>query len=690
MDRYKSWAYFYEDGKSRRAASSLLLHFFSCFISSHHLKQKIKLCPSSEPFRDMTTWEMYITHARPASIAVILQIFSIILISTFACVDGLQDAPSSTHVWSVSWLRGVKADDAKLQTHQGVLKIAQLPGVHPNVLEGAEDGTWDCPYSRQCKCRYSAHDNFAYLFQLICLPRYPTSQANLKNASADKISNGAESKEIAQSLSSPSCSDAEANCANTSTQLLLSPSYHEEARASEQHISTDALPEGNAVNLTDAAKNASQIPTSKLSNIIVRQEPGGGPYNYASEVKGAKILASNKEAKGASNILNGDKDKYLHIPCSTPNKHVILELSEETLVVTIAIANHEFYSSNLRVFELWGSSVYPTDNWTNSGRFEAENVRTLQTFQLNDPQWVRYLKLVMVSHYGSDFYCTISVLEVHGVDAIERLLEDWIAEDRSTKGTLTGSSPQEERKLKNEPNIALSNSASPREAVASATSMSIQVNTSKDCLAENLKGSSDTKGGSDLKEVSKVDTLQVAHHQASRPAPDAVLKLLMQKVRSLEQSQPSLFQSIHELIEQSKRAQEGHDKDLAQITTSLNAKVSEFEELKAHLHRMERRWMHEKLVLEKAFHSQVTTWDRNMELFRTRIKDMENKEMVAIAIALLATLTIITLQIIIFCVSLLKTSKQKNRRVSNHGTCRKIAWFVPLVSCFLVVFVLSL
>ncbi|MCO5610447.1 hypothetical protein L7F22_064685 [Adiantum nelumboides] len=565
----------------------------------------------------------------PGSNAAVLQIFLIILISTFTCISGFQDAPSSSHV-------GVKADDAKLQTHQGSGQTAQLPGV--DILEGSEDEkTWEYPDFRHCKCGFSTEDDFAYLFQLICLSRDLPSRDSAKIASANEVRNSAETEGIVQKLSSSSCLSKEADFANGGSQQPLPPSDHEEACANEEPIVALDEPKGDSVNITDATEvatgnNASQILISNLSNIVVRQEPGGGPYNYASAVKGAKILASSKEAKGASNILNGDKDKYLHIPCSASNKYVILELSEETLVFTVAIANHEFYSSNLRVFELWGSLVYPTDNWTNLGTFEAENVRTLQTFQLNEPQWVRYLKLVIVSHFGSDFYCTISVLEVHGVDAIERMLEDWIAEDRSTQGTLIDSSPQEERMQKNERNKNLSTSEMAREA-APAKSELIQVNTSKDSLTENVKGPSDSKGGSDLKE---------------------------------------------ELDEKRKKAQEVYDRDLADIYRRLNAQVSELEELKSRFHRMESRWVHEKLILENNLRSQVTTLDKNMELYRTHLKNMENKEIVALAIALLAILTSIALQISILCVPLLKISTKKSRRVSNYGSCRKIVWFVPL------------
>ncbi|KAL0314040.1 UNVERIFIED_CONTAM: SUN domain-containing protein 4 [Sesamum angustifolium] len=165
----------------------------------------------------------------------------------------------------------------------------------------------------------------------------------------------------------------------------------------------------------------------KNKALVLRLEPGGAEYNYASASKGAKVLSYNKEAKGASNILNRDKDKYLRNPCSTEEKFVVIELSEETLVDTIEIANFEHHSSNLKDFELLGSPVYPTDSWVKLGNFTAANVKHAQRFVLPEPKWVRYLKLNLLSHHGSEFYCTLSVLEVYGVDAVEKMLEDLVS-----------------------------------------------------------------------------------------------------------------------------------------------------------------------------------------------------------------------------------------------------------------------
>ncbi|KAI3996596.1 hypothetical protein MKX01_009428 [Papaver californicum] len=163
------------------------------------------------------------------------------------------------------------------------------------------------------------------------------------------------------------------------------------------------------------------------SGVVHRVEAGGTEYNYASASKGAKVLDYNKEAKGASYILGKDKDKYLRNPCSAEVKFVVIELSEETLVDTIEIANFEHYSSNLRDFQVLGSLVYPTDKWLHLGNITAKNVKHAQRFILEEPKWVRYLKFNLLNHYGSGFYCTLSAVGVYGMDAVEQMVEDLIS-----------------------------------------------------------------------------------------------------------------------------------------------------------------------------------------------------------------------------------------------------------------------
>ncbi|XP_074262975.1 SUN domain-containing protein 4 [Silene latifolia] len=261
-----------------------------------------------------------------------------------------------------------------------------------------------------------------------------------------------------------------------------------------------------------ALNSKSAYVSGGTGGVIHRMEPGGGKYNYASSAKGAKVLDSNKEAKGASNILNKDKDKYLRNPCSAEEKFVVIELSEETLVDTIEVANFEHYSSNLKEFELLGSLAYPTQKWVELGNFSAGNVKHAQTFTLSEPKWVRYLKLKILSHHGSEFYCTLSSIEVYGVDAVERMLEDLISDpDNHHAATEKESTPHvPESSEQNSPDKNASNGnnleASPKSKTESVTDTAL-------------------------------DPVEETRPQpVSRMPGDTVLKILMQKVRALDLS----------------------------------------------------------------------------------------------------------------------------------------------------------
>ncbi|XP_024531221.1 SUN domain-containing protein 4 [Selaginella moellendorffii] len=168
------------------------------------------------------------------------------------------------------------------------------------------------------------------------------------------------------------------------------------------------------------------------------RQVGGNEHNYAAASLGAKVLGANKEGKGAGNILVKGNDKYFRNPCSAKEKFVMVELAEEILVETFVIANYELYSSNPRELELLGSLSYPTSGWRLLGKFEARNVGQPQRFILSKPEWARYLQLRILSHYGTEFYCTLSTFEVFGV-ALGRMLEDLIGSSPgdSTSGSTT-------------------------------------------------------------------------------------------------------------------------------------------------------------------------------------------------------------------------------------------------------------
>ncbi|SCU95763.1 LAFA_0G02168g1_1 [Lachancea sp. 'fantastica'] len=150
------------------------------------------------------------------------------------------------------------------------------------------------------------------------------------------------------------------------------------------------------------------------------EEPEGKLYkdrfNYASLGCAATIVKTNSEASGANSILHENKDKYLLTPCSASSKFVVIELCQDILVEQIAIANYEFFSSTFQTLRFSVSDRFPPKNgWKVLGEFQANNTRNIQKFDIPNPLiWARYARVEVLSHFGNEFYCPISVVRVHG------------------------------------------------------------------------------------------------------------------------------------------------------------------------------------------------------------------------------------------------------------------------------------
>ncbi|KAI8870729.1 hypothetical protein GQ42DRAFT_116044, partial [Ramicandelaber brevisporus] len=146
-------------------------------------------------------------------------------------------------------------------------------------------------------------------------------------------------------------------------------------------------------------------------------------FNYASFDCAAIVRKTNKEAKGATAIITKSKDQYMLNQCSAPNKFVIVELCNTIIVETIALANHEFFSSTFKDFKVYITSEYPPaseSDWQLIGTFQARNSRDLQVFQVpKNDLFSRYLKIELLTHYGRQFYCPLSQIQVYGVVMME-------------------------------------------------------------------------------------------------------------------------------------------------------------------------------------------------------------------------------------------------------------------------------
>ena len=182
---------------------------------------------------------------------------------------------------------------------------------------------------------------------------------------------------------------------------------------------------------SSSTQMTSEEPSSKASDTVSRDESGDEPeqvlVDYASKISGAQILEKTYSIKGASNLLTGDKDKYSIAPCED-KKYVVVGLSEDILVKQIKLSNYERYSSRVKEFQVLVSQEYPVPNeeyWESIGTYEAESKSGEQEFELETPSWARYIKFRFLSHYGSEHYCTLSQIKIHGSTMLQGFHEQW-------------------------------------------------------------------------------------------------------------------------------------------------------------------------------------------------------------------------------------------------------------------------
>nr|GMD21607.1 SUN domain-containing protein 4-like isoform X1 [Ipomoea batatas] len=412
------------------------------------------------------------------------------------------------------------------------------------------------------------------------------------------------------------------------------------------------------------------VMTGNPGSIVHRMEPGGADYNYASASRGAKVLAYNKEAKGASSVLCRDKDEYFRNPCSAAEKFVVVELSEETLVDTVEIANFEHYSSNPREIELLGSRVYPADSWVKLGSFTAANVKHAQRFVLPDPKWARYLKLNILSHYGSEFYCTLSLLEVYGVDAVEKMLEELVSvpaklfsSDQKSSSTHKSSSSQ---KPEGEP-------CQNADGDDLQTGLAVETSVAKPVT---------TVAVSDPP-VGEIRSLHV-----SRMPGDSVYKILMKKIKSLDINLSFLERYLEELNSRYGKAFKEIDKDLEEgnflmdkILLEMRGLLESKETINKEVNNLVSWKSFASMQLEHLIRDNANLRMKMEEVWQNQVF-LENKGSVVIFVACLIFGILAFLRLLVFL------SIYSSWNFSANGF--SFSWFFLLLNCSITIIILSL
>lgn len=141
--------------------------------------------------------------------------------------------------------------------------------------------------------------------------------------------------------------------------------------------------------------------------------------NYASYECGAKVIASNTDAQGTSNILSESKDEYMLNPCKSKIWFVI-ELCEPIQPSSLELANFELFSSTPKDLVILGSDRFPTRDWKTLGTYIAADERNIQHFDIAaQPDFLKFIKVEMQSHYGSEHFCPLSLVRAFGTSLVE-------------------------------------------------------------------------------------------------------------------------------------------------------------------------------------------------------------------------------------------------------------------------------
>lgn len=104
----------------------------------------------------------------------------------------------------------------------------------------------------------------------------------------------------------------------------------------------------------------------------------------------------------------------------------------------------------IRTFRVSVSDRYPVkiEKWKDIGTYEARNSRDIQAFLIENPQiWARYIRIEFLSHFGSEYYCPLSLVRVHGTRMLESWKETEAADEDPEEETENGGEEEEEEQF---------------------------------------------------------------------------------------------------------------------------------------------------------------------------------------------------------------------------------------------------
>jgi Sad1 / UNC-like C-terminal len=157
-------------------------------------------------------------------------------------------------------------------------------------------------------------------------------------------------------------------------------------------------------------------PSTKQHEPIIRK-------NYAESTSGASILYATSSILNKKAILENSKETYMQLhECAQDSHHflpqdelpyLIINLSDDIVVESVEVSNHEDFSNSLHQIYVEGSIDYPPSKW-----FSLGTVQSPQTsLSVKSEKMIRYLKLSLRGPpltEANHLYCTLTSVKVFG------------------------------------------------------------------------------------------------------------------------------------------------------------------------------------------------------------------------------------------------------------------------------------
>ncbi len=84
----------------------------------------------------------------------------------------------------------------------------------------------------------------------------------------------------------------------------------------------------------------------------------------------------------------------------------------------MSLGNLELFSSSPKDVEIGISDRYPTRDWTKLGPFTLPDIRAIHSITFpatNASTFGKFLKVNILSHYGEEHFCPLSLVRVNGI-----------------------------------------------------------------------------------------------------------------------------------------------------------------------------------------------------------------------------------------------------------------------------------